>query len=138
MLEIATSVTLDESELRFDFIRASGPGGQNVSKVATAVQLRWDVRATTALMPEVKERLIRLAGSRVTEEGVLVIEAKRFRTQEQNKVDSLKRLVVLVQQALVEPKVRKKVRPSGAGRARDKQHRSAVKRIRRYNPDEWE
>lgn len=138
MLEIAPNVNLDESELRFDFVRASGPGGQNVNKVATAVQLRWDVRGTTALTPEVKERLIRLAGSRVTEEGVLVIEAKRFRTQEQNKVDSLKRLVVLVQQALVEPKVRKKVRPSGAGRARDKQHRSAVKRIRRYNPEEWE
>ncbi len=138
MLEFAPNVNLDESELRFDFVRASGPGGQNVNKVATAVQLRWDVRGTTALTPEVKERLIRLAGSRVTEEGMLVIEAKRFRTQEQNKVDSLKRLVVLVQQALVEPKVRKKVRPSGAGRARDKQHRSAVKRIRRYNPEEWE
>ncbi len=131
-------ITIDDSEIHFDFIRSSGPGGQNVSKVATAVQLRWDVSATTALSSEVKERLIRLAGSRVTEEGVLMIEAKRFRTQEQNKADALRRLVVLVQQALVAPKVRKKVRPSGAGRARDKQHRSELKRIRNYNPDEWE
>ena len=138
MIEITPSLSIDENELQFDFVRASGPGGQNVNKVATAVQLRWDVRGTTALSPEVKERLINLAGSRVTEAGMLVIEAKRFRTQEHNKADALRRLGELVQQALVEPKVRKKVRPSGAGRARDKQHRSAVKRIRRYNPEEWE
>ena len=90
------------------------------------------------MTPEVKERLIRLAGSRMTEDGVLIIEAKRYRTQEKNKEDALQRLGALVQQALVEPKTRKKMRPSGAGRARDKQHRSAVKRIRRYNAEEWE
>jgi ribosome-associated protein len=109
-----------------------------MNKVSSACQLRWNVRASAALSIEVKERLVRLAGSRMTEEGVLIIEAKRFRTQEKNKDDALKRLGALVEQALVEPKARKQVKPSGAGRARDKQHRSAVKRIRRYNPDEWE
>jgi ribosome-associated protein len=138
MIEVTSALFLDDSELQFYFIRASGPGGQNVNKVSSACQLRWNVRASAALSPEVKERLIHLAGSRVTEDGLLIIEAKRFRSQEKNKEDALKRLGTLVQQALVEPKTRKIIRPSGAGRARDKQHRSAVKRIRRYNPDEWE
>ena len=112
-----------------------------MNKVATAVQLRWDVRATAALGSEIKERLIKLAGSRITDEGVLVIEAKRYRSQEQNRLDALRRLVVLVQQALIAPKPRKKTRPSvtaSAARVDAKKRRGATKRIRRYHPDEWE
>ena len=141
MIEITPSLQLDENELQFDFIRAAGPGGQNVNKVATAAQLRWDVRATAALTPEVKERLIKLAGSRVTEEGILIIEARRFRTQEQNRLDAIQRLVALVQKALVEPKQRKKMRPSvtaSAARVDEKKRRGAVKRTRRYHPADWE
>jgi len=114
---------------------------QGMNKVATAVQLRWDVRATAALGSEIKERLIKLAGSRITDEGVLVIEAKRYRSQEQNRLDALRRLVVLVQQALIAPKPRKKTRPSvtaSAARVDAKKRRGATKRIRRYHPDEWE
>jgi ribosome-associated protein len=141
MLEITPTLLLDESELQFDFIRSAGPGGQNVNKVATAVQLRWDVRNTAALPPEVKERLIKLAGSRVTEDGILIIEARRYRTQEQNRDDAIQRLVALVQKALEKPKVRKKTRPSvtaSAARVDEKKRRGAVKRTRRYRPADWE
>src|SRR5512147_1891813 len=100
MIEITPSLQIDERELQIDFIRASGPGGQNVNKVATAVQLRFDVR-TSSLPEESKERLIRLAGSRITSEGILMIEAKRFRTQEQNREDAFQRFVDLVRKSLV-------------------------------------
>ena len=141
MIEITSSLALDENELQFDYIRASGPGGQNVNKVATACQLRWDVRATAALGEEVKARLLKLAGSRATEEGVIIIEAKRYRTQEGNRLDAIARLVALVQKALEEPKLRKKTRPSrtsSAARVDEKKRRGAIKRTRRYNPEEWE
>ena len=141
MIEITSSLALDENELQFDYIRASGPGGQNVNKVATACQLRWDVRATAALGEEVKARLLKLAGSRATEEGVIIIEAKRYRTQEGNRLDAIARLVALVQKALEAPKVRKKTKPSvtaSAARVDEKKRRGAIKRTRRYNPEEWE
>jgi len=141
MIEVTSSVKIDESEIQLDFIRASGPGGQNVNKVSSACQLRWDVRATPALAPEVKERLVRLAGSRVTADGLLLIEAKRYRTQEQNRLDALARLVALVQQALMEPKLRRKTRPSrtsSAARVDSKVKRGETKRIRKYKPEEWE
>ena len=141
MIEVTPSVSIEESEIQFDFIRSTGPGGQNVNKVATAVQLRWDVRATTALPPDVKERLARLAGSRITGEGVLIIEARRYRTQEQNRFDAVQRLVALVQKALAAPKPRRKTRPSvtaSAARVGAKRQRGELKRIRRYNPEEWE
>ena len=98
-----------------DFVRASGPGGQNVNKVATAAQLRFDVN-TSSLPAEVKARLIRLAGKRVTSEGVLLIEAKRYRTQEQNREDAIRRFVELVRHALVIPKPRKKTKPTQASK----------------------
>lgn len=141
MIEITPTVQIDESELQYDFIRASGPGGQNVNKVASSVQLRFDVRNSPSLPADVKERLIKLAGSRVTEEGILIIEAKRYRTQEQNRLDATRRLIAWVQKALEKPKVRKPTRPSvtaKAARVGDKKKRGEIKRTRRYNPEDWE
>jgi len=132
MLEITPTFHIDERELQFDFVRASGPGGQNVNKVATAVQLRFDVRAST-LPEDAKMRLRALAGQRMTNEGTLLIEAKRFRTQEQNRADALERFVELLHRALVKPKPRKKTRPSAASkekRLKAKKVRGAHKRLR--------
>jgi ribosome-associated protein len=141
MVDITPTLKIEESEIQLEYVRASGPGGQNVNKVSTVAQLRWNVAATAALEPEVKARLVKLAGSRMTEEGMLIIEAKRFRTQEKNRSDAVARLVALIQQALVEPKVRRKTRPtrtSSAARVDSKVRRGVVKRTRRYNPGEWE
>lgn len=133
MLEITPSLSIDERELQLDFVRASGPGGQNVNKVATAVQLRFDIRGSTCLPEEVKTRLIRLGGSRVTVDGVLILEAKRHRTQEQNKADALERFVELVQKATVKPKARRKTRPTRAAkeeRLKGKKIRAEIKKTR--------
>jgi ribosome-associated protein len=141
MIEVTSSLSLSESELQIDFVRSSGPGGQNVNKVSSAAQLRFDIRISPALEPEVKERLIRLAGKRVTADGILIIEAKRYRTQEQNRLDAIQRLVVLIQKALVTPKVRKATRPgvtAKAARVGAKTRRGEIKRTRRYNPEDWE
>jgi ribosome-associated protein len=116
MIEISSAVSIKEDEIQIDFVRASGPGGQNVNKVSTAAQLRFDIRGTASLAPDVKERLMRMAGSRVTEDGILIIEAKRYRTQEQNRADAIQRLVTLVQKALEKPKTRHKTRPTLASR----------------------
>jgi ribosome-associated protein len=141
MIEITPSLSLDENELQLVFIRASGPGGQNVNKVSSAVQLRFDVRASPTLADDVKQRLAGLAGSRMTVEGVLVIEAKRYRSQEQNRLDAIQRLVVLIQKALEVPEVRKKTRPSFSSRAARvdaKKRRGTIKRIRREKTNEFE
>jgi ribosome-associated protein len=141
MIEVTSSVKIDESEIQLDFIRASGPGGQNVNKVASSVQLRFDIRNSPSLDSDVKERLIKLAGSRVTDDGILIIEAKRYRTQEQNRTDAIKRLVTWIQKALEVPKVRRATRPSltaKAARVGDKKKRGAIKRTRRFDPAEWE
>jgi len=132
VIEITPSLQIDERELQIDFIRASGPGGQNVNKVATAVQLRFDVQASS-LPEEVKARLIHLAGKRMTGEGVLLIEAKRFRTQEQNREDAIQRFVELVRKSLVEPKQRKKTKPSATSkeeRLKEKKRRADIKKLR--------
>ena len=132
MIEITPSLQIDERELQIDFVRASGPGGQNVNKVATAVQLRFDVPASS-LPEDVKTRLIHLAGNRVTGDGVLLIEAKRFRTQEQNRDDAVRRLVDLVQRSLIQPKSRKKTKPTEASREerlKEKKRRGEIKKMR--------
>ncbi len=116
MFQITPSLHMDERELQLEYIRASGPGGQNVNKVATAVQLRFDIINSPSLASDVKGRLIRFAGNRVNADGVLLIEAKRFRTQEQNREDALHRFVELVRKALVPPKPRRKTKPTRASR----------------------
>lgn len=141
MIEVTSSVKIEESEIQLDFIRASGPGGQNVNKVASSVQLRFDVRNSPALYPGVKERLVKLAGSRMTDEGILIIEAKRYRTQEQNRFDAIQRLITLIQKALEKPKVRRATRPSltaKAARVGDKKKHGEIKRTRRLVPKDWE
>ena len=133
MIHITPTISIDPREIREDFIRASGPGGQNVNKVATAVQLRFDVKHSLGLPDDVRERLIRMAGRRVTEDGVLIIEARRFRTQERNRQDAVDRLVKLIRKASEKPKSRRKTRPTLASRVRrleTKRRRGKTKRIR--------
>lgn len=128
-----TLLELVNDEIRFSYIRSSGPGGQNVNKVSTAVQLRLDVRNSTTLPEEIKERLVKLAGKRITEDGVLVIEARRFRTQEANRLDALHRLSDLLERATVIIPARKPTRPTLASRQRrveTKQRQGALKRAR--------
>ena len=132
MLEITPSIKIDERELEIDFIRASGPGGQNVNKVATAAQLRFDVHASS-LPEDVKARLIHLAGKRITSEGVLLFEAKRFRTQEQNREDAVQRFIELIRKSLVRPKARKKTKPTAASkeeRLKEKKRKGEIKKMR--------
>jgi len=141
MIEVNSNVKIDESEIQYEFIRASGPGGQNVNKVASSVQLRFDIRNSPSLESEVKERLIKLAGSRVTDDGILIIEAKKYRTQEQNRYDATQRLIAWVQKALEKPKVRRATRPSltaKAARVGDKKKRGEIKKTRRFNQEDWE
>ena len=138
MIQITPSLTIPDDELTFTFVRASGPGGQNVNKVATAAQLRFDVRNSPSLPEEVKARLVKLAGYRMTKEGILVMEAKRTRSQEQNRLDAILRLTALIQKAMVKPMKRRPTRPSAAVKAErleSKKRRSAVKQLRRSVDD---
>lgn len=138
MLRVSKDIVIDDRELEERFIRASGPGGQHVNKVATAVELRFDVRQCSALPPSVTARLERLAGRRLTEEGVLVIRAERFRTQERNRDDARERLLKLIRKAAIVPKRRVATKPTRASKERrreDKTKRSRVKNLRRSKPD---
>jgi len=130
---ITDTLSIDDSELEWDFVRSSGPGGQNVNKVATAVQLRFAVRRSPSLPDDVRERLVRLAGKRMTSDGVLVIQARRFRSQEGNRQDAWDRLADLVKKALVRPRVRKPSRPSRAAKQKRidaKKKRGELKKMR--------
>jgi len=140
MIPVTEQLSLDEEELEWDFIRASGPGGQNVNKVSSAVQLRFNVRRSSSLPEAIKERLMHLAGRRVTQAGVLVIDARRHRNQEANRQDALQRLIALIRKASAAPKMRRATRPSAAARAarrEEKRRRALIKRYRRP-PTEWE
>jgi ribosome-associated protein len=133
MLQITPTLSIPDDELACTFVRASGPGGQNVNKVATAVQMRFDVRNSPSLTEEVKARLVKLAGSKMTQAGVLIIEAKRYRAQEQNRSDAEQRLSVLIQKALVRPKRRQPSKPSAASQVRrveSKKRKGKTKRLR--------
>jgi ribosome-associated protein len=133
MIQVTDSIALAEAEIGFTFIHASGPGGQNVNKLATAAQLRFDVRGSRSLPPDVAARLERLAGSRLTIEGVIVITGRRFRSQDRNRADALARLVALIVRAAQPPALRRRTRPPAASRAKRleaKARRSTAKRQR--------
>jgi ribosome-associated protein len=140
MIKIKEDISLDDSELDWEFVRGSGPGGQKINKASTAVQLRFDVRQSPSLPEDIKQRLIDLAGSKMTTEGVLLIDARRFRTQERNRKDALDRLIELVQEAAVEPRARIKTKPSRGStekRLNEKQKTSEKKRRRkRVSPED--
>ena len=132
MIQITDTIAINENELQEEFVRASGPGGQNVNKVSTAVQLRFDMQ-NSSLPEEVRARLLRLAGKRVTTEGILIVAARRFRTQEHNRQDARDRLVALIRKAVEIPKARQQTKPSVASKKRrldQKRRRSTIKKMR--------
>ena len=134
MIRITPDISIRETELKLDFIRSSGPGGQNVNKVATAVQLRFDVVRSLSLPEDVRQRLLRIAGKRVSKEGVLLIDARRFRTQERNRQNAVERLVQWIRRAAEKPKKRIKTRPTLSSKERrleGKRQRSETKRLRK-------
>jgi len=137
MIFITPAIAIHENEIKLNFIRSSGPGGQNVNKVATTVQLRFDVKNSPSLSDAVRARLMHLSGEKMTKDGILIIQAGRFRTQERNRQDAVDRLIKLIRKASEPPKTRIKPKPSKASKERilaAKRRRSALKRTRRWIP----
>lgn len=137
MIRVTHTITIDDDELDEQFVRASGPGGQNVNKLSSAVQLRFDVRRSPNLPGDVRARLERLAGRRLTREGVLIISAQRHRTQERNRQDARERLIELIRRAAIAPIPRRATRPTAGSRERrlqSKKHRSSIKGLRQGKP----
>jgi ribosome-associated protein len=137
MIRINDQISIDESEIEESFVRSSGPGGQNVNKLSTAVQLRFDVRRSPSLPNDVAVRLMRLGGRRITKDGVLVLIAQSQRTQERNRAEAQQRLIALIQEAAVKPVLRRATRPPRASkqkRLEGKKHRSVIKRHRQGKP----
>jgi ribosome-associated protein len=126
MIEVTDSISLHKNEIQLDFIRASGPGGQNINKVSSAVQLHFDAANSAALSEEIRDRLKQIAGHRMTADGILIIKAQRYRTQDRNREDAMERLVTLIRQAAEKPRQRRKTKPSPVA----KQKRLAAKRQR--------
>jgi ribosome-associated protein len=140
MIRVTDSISIDESELNESFVRSSGPGGQNVNKLSTAVQLRFDVRHSPSLPNDVAVRLMRLAGKRMTKDGVLVLIAQNHRTQERNRAEAQARLIDLIRQAAVRPVPRRTTKPTRASKQRrieSKKRRSGVKALRQSKPS-WD
>ena len=138
MIRITDHISIDDAEIEESFVRSSGPGGQNVNKLSTAVQLRFDVRRSPSLPNDVAVRLMRLAGRRMTKDGVLVLIAQNHRTQERNRAEAMERLVDLIQQAAVKPVPRRATRPTKASKERrieGKKRRSGIKNLRQSKPN---
>jgi ribosome-associated protein len=134
MIEITQDIAIAEDELEYSFTSASGPGGQHVNRAATAVQIRFDAAHSPSLPEDVRERLVRLAGSRMTQDGKLIIGSQRFRSQHRNRQDVVERLIDLIRKAAKRPKRRRKTRPTRASkdhRLKQKRHRSMIKKLRR-------
>jgi ribosome-associated protein len=141
MIKITPTISLAEDEIQLEFVRAAGPGGQNVNKVATAVQLRFDVQHSPSLPDDVRQRLLRLATKQITNAGVLIINARRYRTQERNRQDALARLVALIRKAAEKPVPRLKTKPTLAAQHRRldaKRRHSEIKRQRRGRATDWD
>lgn len=141
MIEVTDSIRLPENEIQLDFIRASGPGGQNINKVSSAVQLRFDAAKSSALSEEVRARLKQISGHRMTADGILIIKAQRHRTQDRNREDAIERLVALIRQAAEKPRPRRPTKPSRAAKQKrlsSKRHRGETKRRRRSVPSATE
>ena len=140
MIHITDQISIDESEIEESFVRSSGPGGQNVNKLSTAVQLRFDVRGSPSLPNDVALRLMRLGGRRITKEGVLVLIAQNHRTQERNRAEAQARLIALIQEAAVKPIPRRATKPTRASKQRrieGKKRRSGIKNLRQSKPN-WD